>query len=327
MRRSLPLLLAGALGAPVLAVAAPAHAAVPTTQDYLAELHAAAAPTKAASTAGWSEHLVAHPTTGPVVVSDEALDSVHHLSRSRMLSGGTLLAEEVAVTGRGTYARGTMLGSHVAVDLRLLHKSWVYSADASTNAADEMDGEAPADVLTQIGADETITSITRVDANDTRTYEVKSNDSDGSFTSRYVLDAAGKLAGVTGNGTGVKDATLTPVYGTPHVSVPPRAQYATEAEVHRVESEIATLSARVKSTAAKIVTGAKAAAKKSHRRSLRSGDLKAGVAYAKKHRTTAYVSVTITSVRGSYRVSATNPYTHKTVTKTVKLVRGAAKIS
>lgn len=329
MRRTLPLLLAGTLGAPVLAVAAPAYAAG-TTADYLAELHAAATPTKAASTAGWSMHLVAHETTGRAFVSDEALDAVHHMSRSRVLNGGSVLFEEVAVTGKGTYVRGTVLGTHTAVDLRLLHKSWMYVADGTTDAADEVDADSPADLLNQIGTDnsETVTSITRADGTDgARTYEVKTKDSDGTFTSRYVLDPSGKLAGVAGNGTGVKDATLTPGYGAQHVSVPPRTQYATQSEVARVDAEIASLSTRVKATAARIVTGAKAAAKKAHRRSLRASDLKAGVAYAKKHPTTAYVPVTVRAVRGGYRVTATSPYTHKAAAKTVTLVRGSAKVS
>ena len=329
MRRSVPLLLAGSVAAPLLAVAAPASASTATattaTAGYLKELHDAATPTGAASASGWRLSMTATTPAGVVMTATDSFDVATRTSREAVSVGRTTVDDIVAVTGRGSYEHGTILGSVELTDLALLHKSWVFSADSSADAAGEVKDSSPAGVLASVGQDGAVTSASRTTGSDgSHTYVVHSKNSLGTYTETYGLDPAGRLshASATGPGAGVTSATLDPAYGPQTIARPTPAQYATNTELARVAAEIAALPTRVRASAGSIVTGAKAAAARAHRSALRPSDMVEGAAYARRHRTTTYVTVSISAMRGGYRVSATNPYTRKAVVKTVLLVRG-----
>jgi len=306
-------LVAVSLAAVVLVDATAAYADDTTTSLSQAEmtvaLNAVAAASATAATPGWHAAMTisAGSVSGTGAFGVDASDGIA-FDQFRV---GTVNQTEYGVRKKGTYDNFSDATSVAAV--KMMGRAavrYVFTADPSLSLAGYVNDNLPAP---SVVLGEGVGAGTKT-VHDDGTTDYAFSITEDSETAAVTVhaDTAGAMASTTLNGFGTTYA-LTYTYGAQKLTVPASVDAATLAKAVKYLS----MATRVKTAA---TNGAADTRKAAKGKTVKVAVLRSvvGKDVAAVNKSVGLAMVKVTNISGGVRVSATNPWTHKSVTYTVK---------
>lgn len=309
------LLVAVSLAAGLVVNSTAAYAADTTTNLTKDEMTAAVTAVSTASTAagkaGWRATLTNVPGPGTTSTETFALDPVGGIGLLTVVNDFA----EYAVQHKGTYQSVTSDTTRAAV--KMIGRPgvrYVFTADKNFSLDDWAADRAPypADVL-----DYSIAAGTKTVHDDGSTdYAFLSPNGSGHNVVALHVDAAGLLATVSDSDPGFYTATVAYTYGAQKITPPAAAVTVDSVTLAKAEAYL-TMTDRVKAAA---TNGAAHTRKAAKGKTVKVASLRAIVRKdaAATNKSAGVAMVKVANIAGGVRVSATNPWTHKSVAYTVK---------